>query len=185
MSYKFNEPNTRKQIAKFSVDEWIEFRERLEQLVKENMLSERNERILRELIYNNRSTAELAYLGRTDESFDWLKSNQNKPLSLRRIQQILTDYFPEFHIQTTHKKNKANQSLRNEQNRIKKIMITDDSCCSRCGSKENLELHHMFPVLLGGDNDDLNLVILCHDCHLKTTIYNRNIIKQHQVICKN
>lgn len=184
MSYKNDEPNTRKQIANFSVDEWIDFRERLEQLVSENKLSDRDEKILRELIYNRRTTAELAYLGRTNDAFDWVRSNQNKPMSLRRIQQILTDYFPEFHIKTSHKKNKKNQSIRTEQNNIKKIMITEDSRCARCGCKENLELHHMFPVSLGGDNDDLNLLILCKNCHHKITIYNRNIIRQNKITCE-
>lgn len=34
MSYRNNEANTRKQIAKFSVDVWVEFRNRLDFLIK-------------------------------------------------------------------------------------------------------------------------------------------------------
>ena len=71
--------------------------------------------ILTELIVNMRSTAELAYLAETDENFNWLISNQNRPISTRRIQQILTDYFPEFHIQATHKQNKKDTKIRTEQ----------------------------------------------------------------------
>lgn len=134
--------------------------------------------ILTELIYNNKSTEELAYLGRTDENYNWLRSNQNKPMSTRWIQQILTEHFPEFHIQKTHKQQRKNQKIRTEQNKLRKTIITDDSSCAKCGSKENLEIHHMFPVLLGGDNEDCNLVVLCRDCHKRTSIYNCKKIQE-------
>lgn len=184
MSYKDNNENTRKQIANFSVDEWIDFRKRLDYLYKNNELSERNYKILSELIIDRKSTAELAYLGRTNKEYDWLRSNRDKPMSTRRIQQILTEYFPEFHIQTTHKKERKEQPIRTEQNNLRKVMITESSCCARCGCKENLELHHMFPVSLGGDNNDLNLIILCKNCHTKITIYNRNIIRKNRISCE-
>lgn len=173
MSYKLNEPNTRKQIARFSVDEWISFRERLNEILMNESIKERDKQILKALIVDMRSTAELAYLAKTDNTFSWLKSNQGKPMSVRRIQQILTDYFPEFHIQTTHKKNKPSQQIRTEQNNIRKTMITDESVCGKCGTKANLEIHHMFPVILGGDNDERNLLILCEECHQETTNYIR------------
>lgn len=57
-------------------------------------------------------------------------------------------------------------------------MITPDSVCGKCGSKENLELHYMLPVVLGGDNDDRNLIILCQDCHHQTTNYFKTKLKQ-------
>ena len=169
MSYNFNEENTRKQIANFSVDEWIGFRERLNTLIQSGELSKRDELILTELIVNMKSTAQLAYLARTDEEFDWLRSNQGKPMSVRRIQQILTEYFPEFHIQTSHKKPKKDQKLRNELPKLRRIMITEDSCCGKCGSKEDLEIHHMFPLELCKDNDESNLIILCGACHQRAT----------------
>ena len=103
-------------------------------------------------------------------------------MSVRRIQQILTNYFPEFHIQTTHKTNRKNQKIRTEQNRLREVMITPDSHCGKCGSKDNLEIHHMLPVVLGGDNIDDNLLILCRDCHQKvTTIYDEWLRKYPQI----
>lgn len=177
MSYRNNEANTRKQIAKFSVDEWVEFRNRLDFLIKTGKLSERDEMILTELIVNMRSTAELAYLGRTDKNYSWLQSNQGKPMSVRRIQQILTEHFPEFHIQKTHKKNRAHKEIRKEGSQIRKI-ITPDSMCWRCGSKENLELHHILPVSWNGDNDERNLMILCHDCHRQISNYQLTIFSK-------
>ncbi len=169
MSYKYDDANTRKQIANFSVDEWIGFRERLDKLIKLGELSERDEKILTELIVKMKSTAQLGYLAKTDDNYSWLKSNQGKPMSTRRIQQILTEYFPEFHIQTTHKKQRKEQKIRNEQNIIRQIMITSESSCGKCGCKENLQLHHIIPITLGGNNDDVNLIILCDNCHRKIT----------------
>ena len=181
MSYKYDDANTRKQIANFSVDEWIGFRERLDKLIKLGELSERDEKILTELIVKMKSTAQLGYLAKTDYNYSWLKSNQGKPMSTRRIQQILTEYFPEFHIQKTHKKERKDQKIRTEQNNLRGTMITENSCCSKCGGKENLEIHHMFPICLGGDNNDINLLILCKNCHKKITIYNRDIIRKEQI----
>lgn len=180
MSYENNEANTRKQIANFSIDEWIEFRERLDKISELNIVSERDIKILKEIIFNQKSTAELAYLGRTNPDYDWLTSNQNKPISTRRIQQILTKYFPEFHIHTTHKKQRKEQKLRNEQNIIRQTMITSESSCGKCGCKNNLQLHHIIPITLGGSNDDANLIILCNNCHQKITNRYLDWIRKNQ-----
>ena len=37
--------------------------------------------------------------------------------------------------------------------------------CANCGSKENLEIHHIVPLSLGGTNNITNLVPLCYSCH--------------------
>ena len=37
--------------------------------------------------------------------------------------------------------------------------------CAFCGTKKNLEEHHMIPLSMGGTNDELNLIFLCKDCH--------------------
>lgn len=37
--------------------------------------------------------------------------------------------------------------------------------CSRCGSVQNLEAHHIRPLHSGGSNELSNLITLCHDCH--------------------
>jgi len=182
MSYRLNEEQTRKYTAKFTVNEWLAFRERLNKLIELNLISERDRKLLTEIIINNKSTEQLAYLAKTDEEYNWLVSNQNKPMSSRRILQILTQYFPEFHIQKSHKQNRKNQKIRTEQTRLRKVMITPDSCCGKCGSKDNLEIHHMLPVILGGDNIDDNLLILCRDCHQKvTTIYDEWLRKYPQI----
>lgn len=37
--------------------------------------------------------------------------------------------------------------------------------CANCGSKEDLEIHHIVPLSLGGTNNATNLVPLCYSCH--------------------
>ena len=43
-------------------------------------------------------------------------------------------------------------------NRKNKGMYNDYKKCGKCGSTENLELHHMIPMSLGGTNDENNLI---------------------------
>jgi 5-methylcytosine-specific restriction endonuclease McrA len=178
MAFRANEPNTRRQIARFSVDEWISFRERLTRIKNEEIISDRDCKILYELIVNQKSTAQLAYLGRTDSNYTWLKSNQNKPISVRRIQQILHGWYPEFHIQTTNKKHRYDQKIRTEAKTIRdKLLAEGGKFCGWCGSTENLDLHHMLPVFLGGTNDSRNLIFLCEKCHQMHTNYVKSIYK--------
>lgn len=37
--------------------------------------------------------------------------------------------------------------------------------CNNCGSKGSVEYHHVVPLKLGGTNNLLNIVPLCHKCH--------------------
>lgn len=57
MSYRNDEADTRKQIAKFTLDEWLEFRNRLEDLYTNEEISERDYKILYEIVVERRSTA--------------------------------------------------------------------------------------------------------------------------------
>ena len=37
--------------------------------------------------------------------------------------------------------------------------------CASCGSKDDLEIHHIVPLALGGTDRITNLIPLCHRCH--------------------
>lgn len=39
--------------------------------------------------------------------------------------------------------------------------------CCNCGSKEELEYHHVVPISLGGKDVNSNIVCLCYPCHQK------------------
>lgn len=49
--------------------------------------------------------------------------------------------------------------------RLRKKFITVESVCEICGSKENLEVHHKTPIVLGGKSNDENIEVLCESCH--------------------
>lgn len=55
--------------------------------------------------------------------------------------------------------------LRKEWNRIK-TEISLGNACYNCGSEENIELHHIVPLKLGGSNNITNIAVLCHKCHM-------------------
>ena len=41
--------------------------------------------------------------------------------------------------------------------------------CINCGSTEELELHHVMPLEIGGNDIPSNMVVLCYDCHKAVT----------------
>ncbi len=41
------------------------------------------------------------------------------------------------------------------------------SHCEACGVIEFLDVHHIYPRSLGGDDTEENLIVLCRSCHMK------------------
>lgn len=64
------------------------------------------------------------------------------------------------YTQRNNYKRRKELTNKRQKGNIKKPMI-----CGICGSKENLELHHIVPIESGGSDDFFNLLYLCHDCH--------------------
>lgn len=59
---------------------------------------------------------------------------------------------------------------------------TRDKCqCRKCGSKDNLEVHHLKPRSQGGTNKLSNLMTLCHDCHQAHHLQGLKLPKQRNV----
>lgn len=57
---------------------------------------------------------------------------------------------------------------RNEYRRLKLSGTLAAECgtaCVNCESTENIEYHHIVPLILGGTNNLRNIVPLCHRCH--------------------
>ena len=47
----------------------------------------------------------------------------------------------------------------------KQILRRDGWRCQLCGSRRNLQVHHKELRSQQGDDDELNLITLCADCH--------------------
>ena len=67
---------------------------------------------------------------------------------------------------------------RNESNRIKKRLVSNNSKCEVCGYEfaPVLQIHHIVPISQGGDNRSENIVCLCPNCH-KTLHYIYRLIR--------
>lgn len=71
---------------------------------------------------------------------------------------------------------------RSEFTKIKNTLLKDHSIreliCARCG-KMNISnhLHHIKPIIEGGDDSPYNLIPLCHTCHEEWDYYEPNGIK--------
>ena len=150
-------------------EQWLDIYMRLGDLKCMTGVSPIHIRICVEVIENHRSTGELHRLAQADENFQWLRSMQGNPMSIRQIQNILFSYFPEFQRPNRKRKQLKNAAIRKEETAIKREI--NQNVCHRCGSTEKLEIHHMIPVSMGGTNDKGNLIILCHECHKEFTKY--------------
>jgi 5-methylcytosine-specific restriction endonuclease McrA len=53
--------------------------------------------------------------------------------------------------------------------RLRQIILDRDRVCVECGSTVDLELDHVKPLSLGGDDSLDNLQLLCRVCHLDKT----------------
>lgn len=99
--------------------------------------------------------------------------SKGKPLSSGSINKICYKYIPDLQQmikQNREKKykNKKDKTVRDELARLReRKFIHKPNICATCGTKSNLELHHIIPVSVGGTNEYYNLVMLCHDCHMK------------------
>ena len=58
----------------------------------------------------------------------------------------------------------------------KRILGMYNNECCNCGSKDDLEIHHIVPLYLGGTNRDTNYAVLCWRCH--TTIHTGESISE-------
>lgn len=47
------------------------------------------------------------------------------------------------------------------------VLKRDDYCCANCRSTENLHVHHIVPLSVGGSNEQSNLKTLCKGCHTR------------------
>ena len=52
----------------------------------------------------------------------------------------------------------------------KQILRRDGWRCQLCGSMTNLEIHHKRFRSRSGEDNEHNLITLCHDCHASTHI---------------
>lgn len=86
------------------------------------------------------------------------------------------------------KKNKGKKKKRNGWRMWEwtKDVIARDGECQVCGSKDNLEAHHILPKSKFPEKmyDLDNGVTLCHECHLKTDTYGARLDLEDETIVR-
>lgn len=56
--------------------------------------------------------------------------------------------------------------------------------CCNCGSSENLQYHHIVPVICGGNDVPSNVAVLCGDCHSKVHYGKGGVINHSDAVKK-
>ena len=57
------------------------------------------------------------------------------------------------------------------------IVRARDIECQICETLEGLTVHHIHPLSEGGEDDELNAILLCEECHKKTHSAYRSGLK--------
>lgn len=119
----------------------------------------------------NMSTADIA---RYAEQNDCMHTRNHRPISIRRIQQIIEEEVPDYNAYQSHKQQ---NSARKDHGRWS--WSHKKERCASCGGTESLEWHHMIPAFLGGKADELNMICLCKSCHKSVTEYHKKLYPDH------
>ena len=106
--------------------------------------------------------------------------NKGKPLSVASILRVVYRHIPELKDRKRIYVPKNEEKRKELGRRKREGSVLRDKRCAFCGCVENLELHHMIPICMGGDNSDLNLVYLCKKCHKQVTKYQNGILKKEE-----
>lgn len=144
-------------------------RERLKEIRRQvqEMPKSRDRTVLLLAFVHGLTTPEIAEIAKTRDD---LMSRNHRPLSRRRIQQIILIYVPDANAYQDH-----SQKESAHRDHGKFAWSHQKGCCANCGSTEQLEWHHMIPAFLGGTAEEGNMICLCHDCHRDVTEYHRKL----------
>lgn len=133
----------------------------------QEMPKSRDRTILLLAFVHGLTTPEIAELAKTRDD---LMSRNHRPISRRRIQQIILLYVPDANTYQDHSQKDSPHS-----DHGKFAWNHQKERCAICGNANKLEWHHMIPAFLGGTAEEANMVCLCHECHKHVTTYHRNL----------
>lgn len=94
--------------------------------------------------------------------------NHGGPLSAKAIWDICNRFAPEIQEYRRQPRTGSAQQRRNAlYQRRQRGEVKRPESCATCGSKKDIELHHIIPLAAGGTDDYYNLISMCHSCHMK------------------
>lgn len=147
----------------------------IENFIPVNKIEERDKLILKLAYIENMSSLSIAKLN--NPLIVGMGNRSNKQLSGESISRIIKSY-------NLEKEKRRDTTLKNEYNRRKNITmrinrgeIKHIRKCGICGCTSDLQLHHMIPIELGGNDSEYNLVYLCDKCHYRVHENINKVIK--------
>lgn len=126
---------------------------------------ERNLAILK-YAYEKNMSAQTIYDLNDPRMISYSNLNYGKKISATSIRMIIKSYNLEHEKRIDYSKRKLYKRRNEYANYIQQGKINREKICACCGSKKNIELHHIIPISLGGKDVYYNLVYLCHSCHV-------------------
>jgi len=148
---------------------------RIAELEPANDTERRNKRILELAFIHDMNPQQIARLN--DPEFIGMGNrSKGEPLSGAWIYKLCMDFAPEVKLHRQQTKCTPAQEKRNALYKRRQAgEIHRPGICATCGSKADIEQHHIIPLAAGGTDDYFNLICLCHDCHMKLhhAIYDR------------
>ncbi len=73
----------------------------------------------------------------------------------------------QWEAERTKKENETAVKRDNSTHKVYSTATEKNNSCGNCGSKFNLQQHHILPIQHGGTDDASNLMTLCKGCHEK------------------
>ena len=148
-------------ISKRNLKEIFDF---IDSMNPQDEIEERNKYILHLAFVENKSALTISKMNDA-KIVGYGNRDRGKPLTNNSISRIIKSYNlvnekeHDFSQRNNYHRRKT-LTIKRQRGEIKKPLI-----CGCCGNKQELELHHIVPLELGGTDDFYNLIYLCKDCH--------------------
>ena len=99
---------------------------------------------------------------------------KGKQLSNVQISRIINSY--NLILEKRKKEPRHYEQRKDFMNKKRSGQLIRKEQCEICGNSDNLVLHHIVPIMFGGENDENNLMTLCKLCHYK--VHNQVLEKK-------
>lgn len=64
---------------------------------------------------------------------------------------------------------KRGGGVKRTQSALMRELLSENEKCELCGSKRSLEVHHIIPIVCGGEESADNMIVICSKCHALLT----------------
>ena len=148
-------------------EQWAAITLRLEKWTPQNQREKRDKHICELAFRQNMNASQIARI-KGDPLLVGFGNRNRGQIGRSGVMNIIHAFAPETDRRKGYSKTPKERSYlwaKRQRGEIRKPKI-----CAACGAKEALELHHIIPLAAGGNDENYNLIFLCHSCHWKLHI---------------